>query len=1215
RFLPELKSLHCGSDVTVLFRLSVPGGRSGLASHWGVRIKGTSASRRNPSRSMADTKPRLYGVGVKALRLQVVAAVAGVELDVPCFTEGLTNQTPAYLRLSPEGAFPLLVTPDGAAHAAPAPALKALIGGGAAAAKWLDWAAATDAFVPGWIDGLLGQAPYSEATAASASNRFRAHLAALESALAASPYATLGAGAAVDAAVAMSVFVFYVTVMDEKLRSELPKTSAFLASVYGSPAVQAALKGLPVAAPAAAMAPGAASPLAAFESVLTQPWSGARTRAAFNEFFETKGHTYWASSSVVPHNDPTLLFTNAGMNQFKPVFLGTVDPNSDMGKMKRACNSQKCIRAGGKHNDLDDVGKDVYHHTFFEMLGNWSFGDYFKEEAISWAWELLTKWYKLPAERLYATYFRGDPSQGLPADDEAREIWLRFLPESRVLPYGNKENFWEMGDQGPCGPCTEIHFDRIGGRDAAELVNADDPNVLEIWNNVFIQFNREPDGSLKSLPAKHVDTGMGLERITSVLQGKMSNYATDVFGPIFDAIQQVTGARTYTDKVGKDDVDGVDMAYRVVADHIRTLSFSIADGARPGNEGRDYVLRRILRRAVRYGRETLGAKEGFFAGLVDVVVANFGGFFPELVRQRDTIYSVLREEEAAFSRTLVKGIERFKKAATSATDHKIPGSEAFVLWDTYGFPVDLTQLMAEERGMTVDMAGYEAAMNEAREKSRQGGKKAAGTGIKFEAEATGWLQAKGVPLTNDAPKYGSSDVTARVLAILTPAGFVESSAEAADADGPVGLVFDATSFYAESGGQIGDTGAVRGPDGASLVVSDCQVAAGYVLHVGEASGSFRVGDQVTVAVDYERRGLIKPNHTFTHVLNFALKSTLGEHVDQKGSIVLPDKLRFDFSNAGPVEAAQLAAVEKICREAVAAALPVYGNEVPLAQARAINGLRAVFGEVYPDPVRVVSIGRAVEELLADPAAATNAAFSIEFCGGTHLSNTAEAEAFALLSEEGIAKGVRRIVAVTRGEAVRAIEAAARMRAELAAIAALPDEQLEKACKAFKESVDAAVIPAADKAALREELAALGRRVVEYQKAAAAANKALAAEKAVVAADAAVAAGKAFVVGRLDVGLDTKATAEACAAITAKHPTLAALFVSVDAEKGKALAYAGVPDALISKIKANEWVSAALAPLGGKGGGKPGSAQGQGPNVEKAEEALAVAAAFAEAKLQ
>ncbi|KAG2441289.1 hypothetical protein HYH02_009882, partial [Chlamydomonas schloesseri] len=902
---------------------------------------------------MSDTKPRLYGVGVKALRLQAVAAVAGVELDVAPFTEGLTNATPNYLRMAPDGAFPLLLTPAGAALTAAGPSLRALLGSSAAAGKWADWAAGCDCFLPGWVDGLLGQAPVS-ADAGKAAAGFKAHLSGLEAALAGSGFATLGAGAGADAAVAFSLFPFYLTVFDDKLRAEFPKTAALLAAVFASPAVQAVLHGTAVAPPAAAVAAGAAPPpLEPFAGVLTQPWSGARTRAAFNEFFETKAHTYWASSSVVPHNDPTLLFTNAGMNQFKPVFLGTVDPNSDMGKMKRACNSQKCIRAGGKHNDLDDVGKDVYHHTFFEMLGNWSFGDYFKEEAISWAWELLTQVYKLPADRLYATYFRGDPAMGLPADDEAKAIWLRFLPEARVLPYGNKENFWEMGDQGPCGPCTEIHFDRIGGRDAADLVNADDPNVLEIWNNVFIQFNREPDGSLKPLPAKHVDTGMGLERITSVLQGKMSNYATDLFGPIFDAIQAVTGARDYTDKIGKDDSDGVDMAYRVVADHIRTLSFSIADGARPGNEGRDYVLRRILRRAVRYGREKLGAKEGFFAGLVDVVVAHFGGFFPELVKQRDTIFNVLREEEAAFSRTLIKGIERFKKAAAGAADGKIPGPEAFVLWDTFGFPVDLTQLMAEERGLTVDMAAYEAAMAEAREKSRQSGKKTAGTGLKFEAEATGWLQANSIPLTVRAvyccvnggrttrPKYGGADVSAKVLAILTSTGFQTSSKEAEG--GLVGLVLDTTSFYAESGGQIGDLGAIRTSGGATVNVTDCQVAAGYVLHVGEvaegAEQEVAVGATVTVSVDYERRGLIKPNHTFTHVLNYALKSILGDHVDQKGSIVLPDKLRFDFSNAGPVEAAQLAAVEKICRDAVAAGMPVFGAEVPLAQAKSINGLR------------------------------------------------------------------------------------------------------------------------------------------------------------------------------------------------------------------------------------------------------------------------------------
>ncbi|KIZ04229.1 alanyl-tRNA synthetase [Monoraphidium neglectum] len=957
-------------------------------------------------------------------------------------------------------------------------------------------------------------------------------------------------------------------------------------------------------------------------------WPGAVVRKAFNDFFVSKGHTYWPSNAVVPLNDPTLLFTNAGMNQFKPVFLGTVDPNSEMGRLKSACNSQKCIRAGGKHNDLDDVGKDVYHHTFFEMLGNWSFGDYFKEEAISWAWELLTQVYKLPGERLYATYFGGDEKQGLPADEEAKAIWLRFLPAERVLPFGCKDNFWEMGDQGPCGPCTEIHFDRIGGgRDAAHLVNMDDPNVLEIWNLVFIQFNREADGSLITLPAQHVDTGMGLERVTSVLQGKMSNYATDLFMPIFDEIRAITGAREYTDKIGKDDTDGVDMAYRVVADHIRTLSFSIADGARPGGDGRDYVLRRILRRAVRYGREKLGAQEGFFAKLVDVVVRNFGETYPELVKARDAIHDTIKaraEEEASFSRTLVKGIERFKKAAATAQASApgapadggvLSGHDAFLLWDTYGFPLDLTQLMAEEAGLRVDGAGFEAAMDEAREKSRAAGKKAAGVTLKFEAEATGWLQARAVPLTNDAPKYGTIDADAKVLAILTAGGYVDSSA-ALEEGSPLGLVVDNTSFYAESGGQVGDTGSIVGPSG-SIDIGDCQVAAGYVLHVGVAApgASVSVGDSVTVKVDYERRGRIIPNHTFTHVLNWALRDVLGDHIDQKGSIVAPDKLRFDFSNNGAVEADKLGRVEAICRDWVARGLPVSSKEVSLGDAKAIKGLRAVFGEVYPDPVRVVAIGPGggVEQLLAAPGQEANLAYSVEFCGGTHLKNTAEAGAFALISEEGIAKGVRRIVAFTAADAKAAILEGERLAAEVAEVGKLPDASpdFERRVNELKGLVDVAVIPAAAKAAIREDVAALARRVLEAQRVAAAAAKERATEEALAAADEAAAKGARHVVRRIDVGTDPKALAQAVTAITSKHgDALAALLISVDAEKGKVLAYAGVPDGLLPKIKAPEWLTAALSVVGGKGGGKPGGAQGQGSDVDKAADAVAAAEAFA-----
>ncbi|XP_061342077.1 alanine--tRNA ligase-like [Gastrolobium bilobum] len=482
-------------------------------------------------------------------------------------------------------------------------------------------------------------------------------------------------------------------------------------------------------------------------------WPAKRVRDTFIKFFEDKNHVYWKSSPVVPFNDPTLLFANAGMNQYKPIFLGTADPNTALSKLSRACNTQKCIRAGGKHNDLDDVGKDTYHHTFFEMLGNWSFGDYFKEEAISWAWELLTKVFKLPSDRIYATYFGGDEKSGLAPDNEARDIWLKFLPPGRVLPFGCKDNFWEMGDTGPCGPCTEIHFDRIGNREAASLVNNDDPTCIEIWNVVFIQFNREADGSLKPLPARHVDTGLGFERLTSILQNKMSNYDTDVFLPIFDAIQLATGARPYSGKVGPDDVDKVDMAYRVVADHIRTLSFAIADGSRPGNEGREYVLRRILRRAVRYGREVLKAKEGFFNGLVSVVVNVMGDVFTELKQQEVHIRNIIEEEEESFGRTLIKGIEKFETAVRNVQGKILSGEATFVLWDTYGFPLDLTQLMAEEKGLLVDVNGFNSAMEAARERSRNAQTRQVGGDIVMDADATSALHNRGIAPTDDSFKY------------------------------------------------------------------------------------------------------------------------------------------------------------------------------------------------------------------------------------------------------------------------------------------------------------------------------------------------------------------------------------------------------------------------------------------------------------------------------
>eukprot|EP01099_Mayorella_cantabrigiensis_P004222 TRINITY_DN3168_c0_g1_i1.p1 TRINITY_DN3168_c0_g1~~TRINITY_DN3168_c0_g1_i1.p1 ORF type:complete len:462 (+),score=118.76 TRINITY_DN3168_c0_g1_i1:75-1460(+) len=455
-----------------------------------------------------------------------------------------------------------------------------------------------------------------------------------------------------------------------------------------------------------------------------QQWDVKKVRQQFIDFFISKEHLFVPSSPVVPHDDPTLLFANSGMNQFKPIFLGVLEPNSPMLSWKRAANSQKCIRAGGKHNDLDDVGKDSYHHTFFEMLGNWSFGDYFKQEAIDWAWELLTKVYKLDSSRLYATYFAGDQTTKPPLqpDLESRALWLRYLPENRVLPYGMKENFWEMGDQGPCGPCTEIHYDRIGGREVPQLVNADDPTLIEIWNLVFMQFLREADRSLSPLPAKHVDTGMGLERLTSVLQNKMSNYDTDIFLPLFAEIEKLAKVRGYTGKYGVDDPEKIDMAYRVVADHIRTLTFAVCDGAFPAAEGRNYVLRRITRRAIRYGREILKADKGFFHKLVPYVINLMKDFFPELSQAGDRVQDVIKAEEELFNRTFEKGLLKLHRMTVKlqAKESKVlSGAYAFKLYGTYGFPFDLTERILEEKyQMTVDSREFYKLLEEEKERSR-----------------------------------------------------------------------------------------------------------------------------------------------------------------------------------------------------------------------------------------------------------------------------------------------------------------------------------------------------------------------------------------------------------------------------------------------------------------------------------------------------------------
>ncbi|ONK72152.1 uncharacterized protein A4U43_C04F16330 [Asparagus officinalis] len=944
-------------------------------------------------------------------------------------------------------------------------------------------------------------------------------------------------------------------------------------------------------------------------------WPASKVRDTYVKFFESKGHAYWRSSPVVPHDDPTLLFANAGMNQYKPIFLGTVNPNTPLGKLTRACNTQKCIRAGGKHNDLDDVGKDTYHHTFFEMLGNWSFGDYFKKEAIGWAWELLTEVFKLPVDRIYATYFGGDEKVGLAPDNEARDIWLNYLPPGRVLPFGCKDNFWEMGDTGPCGPCTEIHFDRIGDRDAASLVNNDDPTCIEIWNLVFIQFNREADGSLKPLPAKHVDTGLGFERLTSILQQKMSNYDTDVFMPIFDTIQKATGAPPYAGKVGVDDADRVDMAYRVVADHIRTLSFAIADGSRPGNEGREYVLRRILRRAVRYGTDFLKAKEGFFSGLVGIVVKVMGDTFPELKQHEAKIKDIIAEEEASFERTLDRGREKFRKAAQDVKGNILNGQDAFVLWDTYGFPLDLTQLMAEEKGLMVDVEGFNVAMEEARQKARSARNKAVGDSIVMDADATSVLHKKGVTTTDDSYKFTwNKDHKTVVKAIYTGADFIETAVAGSD----IGIVLESTSFYAEQGGQIYDTGFLEGSFG-SIQISNVQVYGGYVLHIGSFSGgtqNLSVGDEVICKVDYGRRTLIAPNHTCTHLLNFALKEVLGDHVDQKGSIVLPEKLRFDFSHGKPIHPEDLRKIESIVNKQIKDELDVFANEASLAAAKRITGLRAVFGEVYPDPVRIVSIGRKVEDLLADPGSKEWRSYSTELCGGTHISNTREAKAFALLSEEGIAKGVRRVTAVTTDCAANAKELADSLDAEITDASKAEGSLLEKKVASLKSKTDAAAIPAARKADLRARISQLEDKVRKAKKKIGEENIQKAVKAATEIAEGAISEGKSFCITRVDVGSDTTAVREAVLKVMEKKG-LAVMVFSSDEASNKAVVYAGVPNNRSKDgLAVLEWLTAAMGPIKGRGGGgKNGVAQGQGSDATGVDEAMDLASKFAAVKLK
>ncbi|MGB3867922.1 MAG: alanine--tRNA ligase [Flavobacteriales bacterium] len=687
-------------------------------------------------------------------------------------------------------------------------------------------------------------------------------------------------------------------------------------------------------------------------------------RQAFLDHFAQRGHAIVPSAPMVVKDDPTLMFTNAGMNQFKDLFLGNRPVTEP-----RIADTQKCLRVSGKHNDLEEVGIDTYHHTMFEMLGNWSFGDYFKQEAIQWAWELLVDTYKIDPASIYVTYFGGDATDKLEADNETRDLWLKYLPAERVLPFSKKDNFWEMGDTGPCGPCTEIHVDvRSAGEKAKtpgkDLVNNDHPQVIEIWNNVFMQYERKADTSLHPLPAKHVDTGMGFERLCMVLQGKTSNYDTDVFQPLIRTLAQTCG-KVY----GKEEKG--DIAMRVIADHVRAIAFAIADGQLPSNTGAGYVIRRILRRAVRYGYSFLGLHEPFIHGLVPVLVGQMGEQFPELARQQELISSVILEEERSFLRTLELGTKRLEQLVAESGG-TLEGAKAFELFDTFGFPIDLTQLMAREQGVEVDMKGFEKELKKQKDRSR------AATAI-----TTGdWTELK-----SGSTEFVGYDMLSTESRILRYRKVKDKAGDRYQ------LVLDRTPFYPEGGGQVGDLGLLK-QGNAKVPVLDTRRENQLIVHF-TAELPPDVSVPVVAEVDGHRRRLTRRNHTATHLLHHALRKVLGKHVEQKGSLVAPDRLRFDISHFAKVTDEELALVEAEVKDLIRADIPLEEyRDKPVKEAMAM-GAMALFGEKYGDSVRVIKFGD-----------------SVELCGGNHVPRTGEIGSIRIVSEGALAAGIRRIEAIT-----------------------------------------------------------------------------------------------------------------------------------------------------------------------------------------------------------
>ncbi len=855
-------------------------------------------------------------------------------------------------------------------------------------------------------------------------------------------------------------------------------------------------------------------------------------RNQFLKFFESKGHHIVPSAPMVVKNDPTLMFTNAGMNQFKDIFLGNAPA-----PFPRVSDAQKCLRVSGKHNDLEEVGHDTYHHTMFEMLGNWSFGDYFKREAIAYGWEFLTEVLHIDKNNLYVTVFGGDEKDGLEMDTEAYNFWKEHIDESRILKGSKKDNFWEMGEQGPCGPCSEIHIDlrdpadklQIPGRD---LVNKDNPLVIEIWNLVFMQYNRLADGTLQPLKAKHIDTGMGFERLCMVMQGKKSNYDTDVFQPLIQHIARLSG-RTY----GQD--NQADIAMRVIADHLRAVSFSIADGQLPGNAKAGYVIRRILRRAIRYGYTFLGFKEPFINTLVNTLVSQMGTQYPELVKQQQLIQRIILEEEQSFLKTLAGGIKRFEDYVNTHTGtNTIDGDFAFELFDTYGFPVDLTQLMASEKGWSVDMEGFQRGLAEQKNRSR-----AAAT-----VENDDWIEL--IPGVNQE-FIGYDELSAEVR--ITRYRHVKVKDKEF-----FQLVFDRTPFYGESGGQVGDQGTLTNPAGDMVPVINTKKENNLIIHIVNKLPE-HLDQPYKAEVDKCRRIAIQCNHSSTHLLHKALRNVLGTHVEQKGSSVDDQRLRFDFSHFAKLTREEIREVEKQVNIDIRRAIPLEEHRsMPIAEAQKL-GAMALFGEKYGDHVRVVKFGD-----------------SVEFCGGTHIDNTGHIGSFRIISEGAVAAGMRRIEAVT-GAAAESYNNNMQ-------------DQLDSLRELLKNPKD--IISAVQR--LQDDNAALRAEVEQFQKAQVNALKQDLARQLALSP---------LLVRRMDA--DLSQLKDAMLALASQYPDMAVVLGSV---------YGGKPALLVALgknrtdagLNAGNIVRAAGKEIQGGGGGQPAYATAGGKNPDGLDAALRVA---------